>query len=82
MSPAQISLLEKARHQLEHGRASRGSIRDIIWCAQMIKSVLLEEPTYHDSDFDPCPKGDPDCETGDDGSCHDACERPASPPVE
>lgn len=25
-------------------------------------------------DVDPCPKGDPGCETGDDGSCHDACE--------
>jgi len=29
------------------------------------------------SDFDPCPKGDPECLTGDDGSCHDACEAPA-----
>lgn len=28
--------------------------------------------TYYD-DFDPCPQGDPDCETGDDGSCHDGC---------
>jgi hypothetical protein len=27
-------------------------------------------------DAEPCPKGDPDCETGDDGSCHDACRSP------
>lgn len=25
---------------------------------------------------DPCPVGDPDCETGDDGSCHDGCTAP------
>lgn len=29
------------------------------------------------TDVDPCPKGDPDCETGDDGSCHDGCRAPA-----
>ena len=28
------------------------------------------------ADIDPCPKGDPECETGDDGSCHDGCEAP------
>lgn len=28
--------------------------------------------------LDPCPQGDPECETGDDGSCHDACEAPAA----
>ncbi|HYW33004.1 MAG TPA: hypothetical protein VE869_16000 [Gemmatimonas sp.] len=27
-------------------------------------------------EIDPCPKGDPECMTGDDGSCHDACEAP------
>jgi hypothetical protein len=30
-------------------------------------------PDDEDDTTDPCPKGDPDCETGDDGSCHDAC---------
>lgn len=37
-----------------------------------------ESQTYIDTGElpDPCPKGDPDCETGDDGSCHDACEAP------
>jgi glycine/D-amino acid oxidase-like deaminating enzyme len=30
-------------------------------------------PDDEDEAIDPCPKGDPDCETGDDGSCHDAC---------
>lgn len=31
------------------------------------------------ADVDPCPKGDPECETGDDGSCHDGCEAPRPP---
>lgn len=35
-----------------------------------------------DDDVDPCPKGDPDCETGDDGSCHDSCEPPRGPVAE
>jgi hypothetical protein len=28
---------------------------------------------------DPCPAGDPACETGDDGSCHDGCTSPDQP---
>ena len=53
------------RWQIDYsGRGSpRPSIRDAIDAA-----------IAHESPCDPCPKGDPDCETGDDGSCHDACD--------
>jgi hypothetical protein len=37
---------------------------------------MSDEP--READFDPCPKGDTECLTGDDGSCHDACETPTA----
>lgn len=53
------------RWQIDHHgpQAHRPSIRDAIDAAIGANDMV-----------DPCPKGDPDCETGDDGSCHDACE--------
>lgn len=53
------------------------------WCYIQAESVpttlaAIVDEVFAKDEVDPCPKGDPDCETGDDGSCHDACESPSA----
>lgn len=35
--------LEAVLHQLEHGEASEGDLRDIAWCARNLREVVAQE---------------------------------------
>lgn len=39
--------VESVLHQLEHGEASDGDLRDIAWCARTLRDALQENPKTH-----------------------------------
>lgn len=67
-----LDLVENDHADMKHTTIAR-HVRE---AAERMMAGQPMRPDDEDDEVDPCPKGDPECMTGDDGSCHDACEAP------
>lgn len=47
MTDEQEAVISAVHHQLAHGEASEGDLKDIRWCAEQLRELLGAPPPFH-----------------------------------